>query len=169
MAINIAQYISDFLRDAQYRVAKLSVEIDNLRAEGDSDFNFILRRRKRDALIAFMELCYDPMTYFEANGYNFLKAVTAWSDREIAAEIEFLREYTDMTRVPYMTFSGYYPTILNNILGDGGGPSTPANLPDGDYLNILRYDANGNLQAVSFPEYVGALSLDINDYFAGRI
>lgn len=169
MSLNIAQYVSDFLRDAQYRVAQLTQEIDSKRDEGENDPVFMSLKDSRQSLINFMEIVYDPFTYFEDNGYNFLSAEVAWSDREIVAEIEYLRSTTGMTRIPYGAFSGYYPSILNNILGDGGPSSTPTGLPDGDYLEMLRYNASGQLESVPFPVYIGMVTLDINDYFSGRV
>ena len=167
--MTIAQYISDFLRDAQYRVSQLTIEIDEKRDEGEENPNFIIRKAKRKALIDFMELVYDPLHFFIDDGYNFLKAEEEWTDHEIAAEIEYLREYTNMTRIPYGVFSGYYPTILVSILGTNINAGNDAVFPEGDYLDILRYNSNGELEAVPFPQYTGVGNLSINDYFSGRL
>jgi hypothetical protein len=164
-----AQYISDYLRDAQYRIAQLGIEIDNKRDEGEEDPLFALLREKRKALIDFMEIVYDPYHLYQDGGYNFLAAPTAWTDREIAAEVEYLRDFADMTRIPYGVFTGYYPTIVNNILGDGFGANNSAVFPEGDYLDILRYNASGQLEAIPFPQYTGMGNLSINDYFTGRL
>lgn len=167
--MTIAQYISDFLRDAQYRVSELTIKIDEKKDEGEEDPNFILLKAKRKALIDFMELVYDPFHLFIDDEYNFLKAATAWTDREISAEIEYLREYTDMTRIPYGVFTGYYPTILVSLLGNNVNAGENAVFPEGDYLDILRYNVNGELEAIPFPQYTGMGNLSINDYFAGRL
>ena len=115
-----------------------------------------------------MEVVYDPYTSFKDSGYNFLKADEAWTDREIIKEIEYLRDYTDMTLIPYGVFTGYYPSILNNILGDGVNQGGEVVFPEGDYLEILRYNISGQIEAIPFPQYTGMGDLSINDYFAGR-
>lgn len=166
--MTLAQYVSDYLRDAQYRIAQLTGQIDSLRDEGEENPNFVLLKEKRMALIRFMRLVYDPFHVFHNDGYNFLKAVTEWSDREIIDEIEYLRDYTDMALIPYAVFTGFYPTIVNNILGDNFNQGA-ANLPTGDYLNVLRYNINGVLEAIPFPQYTGMGNLPINDYFSGRL
>jgi hypothetical protein len=167
--MTLAQYVSDYLRDAQYRIAQLTGEIDSLKDEGEENPNFVLLKEKRMALIRFMRLVYDPFHSFQDAGYNFLKASTEWSDREIINEIEYLRDYTDMALIPYAVFTGFYPTIVNNILGDNFGGGGVANLPEGEYLNVLRYNINGELEAIPFPQYTGMGNLTINDYFSGRL
>lgn len=164
--MTVAQVISEFLRDAQYRIAQITISLKNMRKDGNDDPNYYLLQEKRRALIDFMEMIYDSHHKFVDGGYNFLAASVAWTDREIIAEAEYLRNYADMVRIPYGVFVGYYPTILNNILGDGFGGGTT--LPTGDYLEILRYNVSGVLEAIPFPEYAGMGQLSIDDYFAGR-
>lgn len=167
--MDVNEYVSNFLRDAQYRISELTIEIDERRDEGEEDPLFRELKTKRQALINFMEVVYDPYTSFTENGYGFMKAgENAWEDREIIEEIEYLRDYTDMTLIPYGVFTGYYPQILNNILGDGINQGGEVVFPTGDYLEILRYNSSGQIESIPFPDYTGAGDLSIIDYFAGR-
>ena len=164
--MTVNEYISNFLRDAQYRIAELTIQIDKRRNEGEEDPLFLAMKEKRQSLILFMEVVYDPYTNVR-DGSNFLSASEAWTDREVMKEIEYLRDYTGMALIPYAVFTGYYPTIVNNILGSGG--SDPGQVfQEGAYLEILRYKVSGNLEAIPFPQYMGMGDLSINDYFAGR-
>ncbi len=172
MTAAVNQYIAEFLRDAQYRVGELTQQMIELRDEGSFRYEELYNQRK--ALWHFFKIVYDNYTDFEESGYNFLRcshstAYPEWTDREIIAEIDYLRAFARMATLPYLAFTGYYPEIVGTILGDGfnfGGDGwTP---PEGDYLEVLRYDVSGNLVPVPWPDYAGMRSMTIDDYFAGR-
>lgn len=170
--MTLNQYVAEFLRDAQYRVGELTQQMFALRDEGDLRYADLYAQRK--ALWNFFKIVYDNYTLFEDSGYNFLSAdlnteFPAWTEREIMAEIDYLRAFARMAQLPYIAFTGYYPEIVGTIAGDGfvlGGDGwTP---PNGDFLQILRYDISGELQPIDWPDYAGMRTLTIDQYFAGR-
>lgn len=172
MTAAINQYVAEFLRDAQYRVGELTQEMIELRDEGSLHYEDMYNQRR--AIWKFLQIVYDNYTLFTDNGYNFLGCDLStkfpqWTNREIIAEIDYLRVYGRMAQLPYLAFTGYYPEIVGSILGDGfnfGGDGwTP---PTGDYLEILRYDVSGNLIPVTWPDYSGMRTLTIDEYFTGR-
>lgn len=170
-AVPLNQYVAEFLRDAQYRIGELTQEMFELRDEGS--FLYAEKYDQRRALITFMEIVYDNYALFVDSGYNFLSASLddthpAWTDREIRYEIDYLRAFARMAQYPYLVFTGYYPEIIGNIMGSGGGSGPGWNPPVGDYLEILRYDISGTLIPIAWPDYAGMRNLTIDEYFAGR-
>lgn len=172
MTVPLNQYVAEFLRDSQYRVGELTQQMIELRDDGDLRYADLYNQRR--ALWTFLRILYDNYTSFIDGAYNFLSIDmdtehVAWTEREIVAEIDYLRAYTRMAQLPYLAFTGYYPEIVGNIMGDGfsfGGDGwTP---PTGDYLEILRYDISGVLIPIAWPDYAGMRGLTIDEYFNGR-
>lgn len=167
MAQDVTTVVNDFLRDAQYRVAELSVEIDDLNDEGNSEYYELIDLRRQ--LLVFMDIVYwgrHPII----DGYNFLAGGNAWTDAEIIKECHYLRSKANLNPVPYINWNNYNPEIVS--FGDSGTTGNTVNgavFPTGTLGQYLTYNASGNVVASAFPIYGGALSSeDIFDYFGDR-
>ena len=153
--MTIDEIISNFLRGAQYRIAEFTIEINEKKKEG---YNYDEEQFKRAQLILFMDLLYDSRANIK-DGYNFL---ADWTDLEIQRETEYLRKFTGMGEIPYLTFAGYSPEIRQEILGDGSG----ATFPFGNVGDMLVYLTAGNTPVtIPFPEEGGMIGETIDEYF----
>jgi len=150
----IDQIISDFLRDAQYRMVEIANELDEL--DDFSDPRYEELEQQRLELYLFMDCLYVGM-WSIYDGYNHLD----WDDYDIQAEIEYLRNRCEMINSPYMTFVGTYPEILACITGDTSG----SGLPSGNYGDMIYYNSNGNPITVPLPVIVGMLDSDTPSTF----
>ena len=151
----IDETINNFLRDAQYRIAELSVSIEEKRKEGYSHDDELWLRSQ---LILWMDMIYDPRGGIY-DGYNYLES---WTDREIQAECEYLRKLSGMAHMPLLTFAGYSPQIRQIITGDSGS----ATFPYGNINDILVYTSAGNTPvATPFPQIGGMTTETIAEYF----
>ena len=104
-----------FLRDAQFRVAELSVLID----KGRRNLNNIKDpERLRAELLQFIPIVYETVQNIADDEYNHL---SGWTDREIISEIEYLRNFTGMNEFPSLQFTPYVTEILTQDGGLGGG------------------------------------------------
>jgi hypothetical protein len=157
--MTIAEYIDDFLRDAQYRIGELSSEIDDVEDNGSTQYRELYEKRMQ--LITFMDIVYEGKWYI-VDGYNHIQYTTTagtedmWTEREVIQEIERLRYYTSMNEMPFINFTAHYPQIVNPIGsgGSGNGGNLPAGLP-GD---TIFYNASGMFTGES-----------INSYFSNRL
>ncbi len=154
--IDIDQYIADFIRDAQYRIAEIGVEIDGIKNGRSPRLKELLDWR--DDLYLFMDILYVG-EWSIIDGYNHL---TDWTDEMVQSEAEYLRNKTGMVTSPFTTFVGVYPEIVASI---GGGSSS--GLPQGDPLDFIQYNQNGEAVTQPFPQFVGAQTGDTPaTYFA---
>lgn len=147
--INIDQYVADFLRDAQFRIAEMGVEMD-----AESDFNSPRYEELygyRLELYQFMAVVYVG-EWSIPDGYNHLD----WSEYDTRAEMEYLRNRTSMVTSPFTTFVGNYPQIVENITGINLATGLPVGV-NGQYVG---YDINGNPVAIDFPVLAGAIDTD---------
>lgn len=147
------EYISNFIIDAQYRIAELTVEIDEKRR---SDDNWKIQYLKRLELSVWLSALYESVMDIY-NGYNFLYN---WSETEIKAECEYLRIKTDMARVPWISFTTYAPEIVVQGVGSGAG------VPAGSFQQLITYDASNQPYVDDEPEIGGMGSLTIDQYFS---
>ena len=156
--MDIDEIVSNFLGDAQYRVAELGIEINTQKKEG---YNIEENTWLRAQLILWMDLLYESRSSIY-EGYNYLGS---WSDRDIQAECEYLRKLTGMANIPYITFAGYSPEIRNEIIGDPEG-GTGAEFPYGEPDDILVYAEAGTTPvATPFPIEGGMTDETIFEYF----
>lgn len=164
--MTLNEHILNFLRDAQYRIAKLSVEIDSLEDEGSYKYEELFAQRL--SISTFMEVVYEGQ-WAITDGYNHLQTST-WTDREILQEIEHIRYYTKMSEVPFINFTAHYPKISSTIVQSGGGetPGNAANIPIGTSGQFLRYNASGLLYADTIDPWAGYNDESITNYFQGR-
>jgi hypothetical protein len=165
--------ISNFLRDAQYRIAVLSTEILSLKNGG----SYLHKKlyEQRESLILFMNILYEGNWYI-SDGYNHIvigSDAGEWTEREIISEIEYLRYYTHMNEAPSINFTAHYPQIVSQIgtgnsgSGDGG---SGVSFPTGNPGDSIFYNALGLPYADSISSYGGMDSgQSINSYFSGRL
>jgi len=169
--------VSQFLRDAQYRIGTLSVEISELDTEGS--YNVDEKRRQRLELTVFMAILYEGKWYIADDAYNHIQMSetageeTTWTEYEITSEIQRLRYYTNMDEMPFINFTAHYPQIAS-FLGTGGssGSASGNNLsfPIGLSGQVVFYNFTGNPYAETIDEYGGMYDTEsINTYFANRV
>ena len=157
MAQDINTIIADFLRDTQYRVAELSIEIDQARDQQLFDKGAFAIRAE---LILWMDLLYDARHNIREPDYNFLDS---WEERDIIGECEYLRQKSSMSSIPYLTFAGYSPEIQNIIIGDPG--SGGGTLPTGNPGDHIVYNAASVPITEPFPEIGGLQGETIDQFF----
>lgn len=155
--MDIDQIVSDFLRDAQFRITQIGTELDGLK-----DFEeprYIELESQRLQLYLYMDILYVGQ-WSILDGYNHLD----WDDYDINLECEYLRNVTEMINSPYASFVGTYPEIVACITGQqpsGGG------LPAGNPGDFIYYNANGNPVTEQFPLTVGMIDSDtVNSFFS---
>lgn len=154
--IDINVVVSDFIRDAQFRITEIGTELDNLR--NSSDPRFIELEDQRLQLYLFMDILYIGQ-WSILDGYNHLD----WSDYDITLESEYLRNRCEMINSPYASFVGTYPEIVACISGQTSG----SGLPSGSNGEFIYYNENGTPETVLFPSTVGMLDGDtVNLFFS---
>lgn len=168
--MTLDEYISNFLRDAQYRIAQLSVKMDELQDDGSYQYKKLFQQRLE--LIVFMAILYEGKWYIEG-GYNHIQyedTEETWNSNDIIAEIEHLRYYTNMNEVPYITFTAHYPQIASylGIVGQVGSGGTQ--FPSGQPGNIIVYNNNSEPYADDVDPWGGQLiNESITDFFEDRL
>lgn len=168
--------VSEFLRDAQYRIGKLSVEINELDKEGS--YNVDEKRRQRLELAVFMSILYEGKWFIADDEYNHIQTADAageedaWTDGEIISEIERLRYYTNMNEIPFINFTAHYPQISSFIGTSGSQGSAGNNLtfPIGLSGQVIFYNSSGAPYAETLDQYGGMYDTEsIDTYFTNRL
>jgi len=165
-----------FLRDAQYRVAELTGEINTLLMKGEIESPAALHGLRLE-LMAFIELLYE-VSYGIYNGYNHVLSTDdvpvynkGFSEEWITHEMQYLRSHTGMSNLPLIQFGPYWTDVVNIITpatSGGGSTGGSINIP-GTYGQFLMYDISNQLVAIDLDEWAGMLPTEtITDYFAGR-
>ena len=151
------QTVSEFLRDGQYRIAELTIEIDQKKRDS---IDWLEPALLRWELINWMNLLVDPRQDIK-DGSNFLLSGSQpWTEREVIAECEYLRRKSGMNNIPWITFAGYSPVIRSEE-GSGG-----TGLPSGNPGDTIIYDSSSVPRAVPFPQYTGNPNdVNIDEYF----
>ena len=147
--IDINQYIADFLRDAQYRIAEIGVSLDDLDDFDSPEYKELESQRLE--LYQFMAILYVG-EWSIIDGYNHLD----WEEYDIKQEAEYLRNRTGMITSPFTTFVGNYPEVAESISGVLFGTGIPA----GTNTQYVGYDENGNPIAAEFPPSAGMNDTD---------
>jgi hypothetical protein len=154
--MDINQIISDFIRDAQYRIAEIATTLDQLSDKEEPEYKTL--KGYRDELYSFMDVLYVG-EYGIIDGYNHLD----WDDYTIQAECEYLRNRTGMVTSPFASFVLTYPEIIAYT----GANEIGGSLPAGDPNDFLYYGPNAQATAVPFPTFVGMVSGDtVLSYFS---
>ena len=159
MAQDVNTVVNDFLRDAQFRVAELSIVIDNAKRTKKKRRGGRTEQEQqwRAMLILWMDCLWDSRQPIHGSDYNFL---FDWTDREIIEECEYLRYLTEMNEIPYLSFAGFSPEVRNKITETVAG-----NLPAGNEDDIITYDGNGDPITIPFPKVGGMVAETIAQYF----
>lgn len=172
---NLNTIVSEFLRDAQYRIGELSVEINKLDKEGS--YLVEEKRKQRTQLSVWMSVLYEGRWYISDGNYNHLRMTEiagledSWTEYEIISEIEYLRYYTNMNEVPFINFTAHYPQIASSLgsgrsVGSGNTLSFPAGLPG----QVVLYDTQSIPYAESLDNYGGMYDTEtIDAYFTNRL
>lgn len=169
MAQTVEEIVNDFLRDAQWKIAKLSEEMDELSDDGGYQYEDL--RNLRRELMTWIDALYWGRHAFKDSGFTFLYAgENAWTDDEIVRECHLLRYKANLNPVPYISWNNYNPSIVSwGASATTGNTVSGATFPVGTLGQYLTFDASGNVIAASFPIYAGASeSEDIFDYFLNR-
>ena len=157
--MTIDQEISNFIRDAQYRIAEIGESLSNMKDEDSQEYANL--KDIREQLYLFMDCLY--VSYQDIiDGYNFLDA--DWTDYFIKQEMEYLRRESGMINSPFDT----YLILYNEIVIGGAVVEGGANLPIGTANQFVGYDASGNPVAQNFPTKVGMNTTETAAaYFSG--
>lgn len=165
--MTIDETINNFLRDAQYRIAQYSIRMNEIKDDSSYQYKECFQQRLR--LIIFMSILFEGKWYIQ-DGYNHIQygdTEETWTENQITLEIEYLRYYTNMNEVPYITFTAHYPQIAS-YLGTGQvGSGT--DIPSGNNKDILFFNEVGQLYADSIDPWAGVFTNEtITGYFEGR-
>lgn len=156
--VDIDQIVNDFMRDAQWRVAEIGIELDNMPSKKSAEYKRLYHIRQE--LYLFMDTLYVGRHVIR-DGYTYM--FNTWSERETIEEIEYLRNWSGMTVTPFYNFVSRYEQIRNNITGNGGS----SGFPNGDPGDFYVINANGFVEAYPFPNFAGLIdSESIDDYFS---
>lgn len=147
------EYVQAFIVDAQYRVAELSIEIDEKRRAND---NWKKQYLLRLELSIWLSILYESFMDIK-DGYNFLGN---WTEAEIKTECEYLRARTGITSIPWINFASYAPEIVINQPINGGG------MPAGSYLDLITWDISDTMTLEQPPNEGGMGNLTIDEYFS---
>ena len=154
-----AEAISDYLRDAQWRISEITVQ--NVTGTEDPDLNSI-----RDQLYAFMDIAYvGRWKLRDAAGNSEFNFLENWTDTQVFEEVDKLRQIGEMNEAPFMSFAGYDPTVVSVI---SQSEAVTVEIPAGVQGEFVGYDASSVPIAVEFPETGGFKSGTITEYFEGR-
>jgi len=158
--MDINKEISDFLRDAQYKLALMTAEMDN--SEDDGDVFYEELRQQRWELDYFYSILYETDQAMEG-AYNWLEAAE-WTEKEILEEIHYLRNKYQMNGVPALNYAPNTIQIINYVNTEGGA-GVPLPVGIGDIL----IGATSGWIVGSLNNYVGMLDTEsLTNYFLGR-
>ena len=159
--MNIEEQISDFLRDAQYKLALMTAQMDSYEDIGDVYYSKLVQQRRE--LNYFYSILYSHI-YEIDGGYNFLEAA-GWTESDILNEIHYLRNKYELNGLPAINYGPVTNVIEVIISGDGG----TGNVPEPTVPGQILISGNNGWELGNFNEYAGMAdseSLDI--YFSGR-
>jgi hypothetical protein len=163
--MTLDDYIANYLRDAQGKIALLSVEMNELEDQGSYQYRELYRSRLELSL--FMSILYEGKWLIQ-DGYNHMKIgeSTTWTEREVISEIEWLRYHHHMNEMPYITFTAHYPRIASTINGGGGAGSVPL-FPTGAYGKLMGFTAAGEAEPQDISPWAGHIDGEsISTYFS---
>lgn len=164
--MTINDYIADFLRDGQGRIAHIAIEIDDLEDGGGYRYDELLKQRRE--IIDLMAILYVGDWYI-SDGYNHIQYGSQedqWTEKDLISEIQSVRYRTEMNEMPFINFTAHYPLIIDLITGGSGSGTGGDSLPTGNYMDILVANMSGIFTPQSFSNIGGMLELEsIGDYF----
>jgi hypothetical protein len=159
--MNINKEISDFLRDAQWKLAKMTSDMDAL--EDDGDIYYQKLKENRWELDYFYSILLETGQEMEG-GYNWLETA-GWTLKEILNEIHYLRKKNQMNGMPVLNYQHTVHQIIAFINGSGGSA-----LPVASSAGMILVSTSlGGWEEATLGNYVGMLdSESLNTYFTGR-
>lgn len=164
--MTVDDHVANFLRDAQFRIAEISVEINGLEDKGS--YQYTKLNESRLQLSLFMSMLYEGK-WLITGSYNHVQIGEGqtWTEYELISEIQYLRHYNKMNVVPYITFTPHYPKIAGLI--NGGGSGSVSSLPAGNFGQLMGFNGNGDPEAQDIDEWAGHRTGEtITAYFSGR-
>ena len=160
--MDVNKQVSDFLRDAQWKLAKITAEMDSLEDDGDNLYQDL--KHDRQELDYFYSILLETQQEVEGD-YNWL-STAEWTDKEILNEIHYLRNKHQMNGMPLLNYQHTIHQIIA-FSGASGGSGLPVSTSAG---KILISTSGGGWEEGSLSDYVGMLdSESLNTYFAGRL
>lgn len=164
--MTLAENISTFLRDAQFRIGEIGDELNAMPSKDSQVYSDLWDLR--NDLCQWVEVLYNARFSFIDGAYRFLdEDETGWTEEEIIAEIEYQRFVSNINEIPYLTFAAYYPWIVNNIIGSG---NIGIGIPSGSLGQYLVYGLNNSIHGETFPDRCGmTIGESIESYFNGRL
>ena len=97
--MDINKEISDFLRDAQYKLALMTAEMDSLEDDGDVYYQEL--KEGRWELDYFYSILYETTMDMAGGAYNWLETAE-WTDKDILNEIHYLRNKHKLNGLPVL-------------------------------------------------------------------
>jgi hypothetical protein len=170
--MTLNDHIANFLRDAQYKIAEISVKMNEIEDQGSYQYRE-LHKSRRD-LTRFMNSLYEGKWLIQS-GYNHMQIGEpgegkTWTEREVIEEIQHLRYYNKMNEVPYITFTARYPKIVSIINGGGPGSGNVGNLPSGVFGQLMGFNGAGQPEPQTISPWGGHIDGEsITAYFSGRL
>ncbi len=161
--MTINEHISDFLRDAQYRLAEITNEL-KLNVIDEDSFEYKQLNSHRKELWLFMRVIfYGSIPIYQSEKSGFLND---WTDSEILEEIEYLRDKVGISEIPWVSYTGYQPLLINSIRGEGITEEVDPTIVKGTEGQIPEYGENGQtLIPKNKPTSIGWTVADISEYF----
>ena len=159
--MDINKEISDFLRDAQYKLALITAEMDKLEDDGDVFYQDL--KYQRWELDYFYSILYETTMAMEGE-YNWLDAAE-WTDKEILVEIHYLRNKYKLNGQPVLDYASSVTKIVNFVT-EGDNSDIPLPVGVGDIL----VGTPTEWIVGSLSEYGGMINTEsLNSYFIGRV
>ena len=160
--MDINKEISDFLRDAQYKLALITIEMDE--KDDDGDVYYQQLKEQRWELDYFYSILYET-TQAMIGTYNWLTAA-GWTEKDIMNEIHYLRNKYQLNGLPVLNYASSVTQIVNYVSnGQVQGAVVPPPVGAGD---ILVGSASGWLVG-SLSDYAGMIDTEsLVTYFTGR-
>ena len=159
--MDINKEISDFLRDAQYKLALITAEMDKLEDDGDVFYNDF--KYQRWELDYFYSILYETTMAMQGE-YNWLDAAE-WTDKEILVEIHYLRNKYKLNGQPVLDYASSVTKIVNFVIEGNESIIPPSTGP----IDILVGTTSGTWLVGSLSNYAGMINTEsLNSYFVGR-
>ena len=158
--MDINKEISDFLRDAQYKLAQLTFQMDG--NEDDGDVYYQELKEARWELDYFYSILLETSQQMEG-GYNWL-TTAEWTEKDILNEIHYLRSKHQMNGMPVLDYQHTTHQIIS-FINDGGGGSLPTPTAPG----LILVSTTTGWEEGTLGDYVGMLDTEsLDTYFTGR-
>lgn len=157
----IQEHIAYFLRDAQYRLGELAGE--KLKIQNPNSARAKEIRKIRFEIYSFLFVLYE--SYHDIYDEGESGFTNDWTDDEILAEIEYLRDIANISEIPWLDFPGVNQEIVQ-VIGTSG---SSANIENSTIGYIAYFKTISALAGKPLSDTAGKLTSDIDAFFAGTI